>query len=195
MSESKAFLKECHKEIMGACEEDADDSVVTNEQLKINTPVIDPRFISHYGGISIPVNNSMVTYGQPLINNNAVNYLPKNAPLSVLKSKFSSAAERWINTPDLSLTIKQRRVLLWIAMELKGKKQTVIYFYRRISGDLRITQKAVRSATSGLIKKKVLFDLGIAYNPKNPRQAIGKRFVIPQDIYTIIEFQLQDLRM
>ncbi len=111
------------------------------------------------------------------------------------RSNLSNAAKRWINAQDISLTSKQRRVLLWIANELQGKKQTIVCFYSRISGDLGITRKSVISAIIALKKKNVLFDLGIACSPKNPRQVIGKRFVIPQEIYTIIEFQLQDHRM
>ena len=84
-------------------------------------------------------------------------------------NQFSSPAERWINAQDISLTSKQRRVLLWVANDLKGKKQTIVRFYWRITRDLGITKKAVISAIIALEKKKVLFDLGVAYSPTNPR--------------------------
>ena len=108
--------------------------------------------------------------------------------------KFSRAAETFINTKEVSLTSQQCRVLLWIYGELKGEKVTIVCFYRRISGDLEITKKAVQSAVASLKKKNMLLDLGIAPSLRNPRQAIGKRFRIPHNVNVMLAFQL-DPRM
>ena len=117
--------------------------------------------------------------------------VPVTAPPPVQDFKLSSADEWWINNKYFNMTSKQRRVFQWIYGEITRRDQTfIISFYGKISRDLGITKRAVRSIVSALIKKETLYDFGIVYRSTHSRQAIGKCFFIPNEISLIHEKQL-----
>jgi len=121
--------------------------------------------------------------------------LPMRSPLPKPTSCFNRAAERWIDVQNVTITASQKKVLLWIYKCTGGKTMTIVSFYRRITADLGISKKAAISHVAALNKKKLLIDYGSAFHPKRPKQAIGKRFFIPNEVKVLINFQLDDHRM
>lgn len=111
----------------------------------------------------------------------------------VLRNWINS--EQWIHDGEPARpTVKQKLILLWLAMECKNKKMTTIpCMYRRIGAALGMSKRAARVHVAALEKKKLIWSY-VAYHPNNSRQAVGKRILIPQDVYIFLEMQVSNLK-
>ena len=77
------------------------------------------------------------------------------------------------------LTLRQKRVLEWLAKVLRGEEKTISFIYRRIGAALGMSQRAARVHVDAL-KEKGLLLTAVAYRPGSG-QRIGVRISITPD--------------
>jgi len=77
------------------------------------------------------------------------------------------------------LTLKQQRVLEWLARYLRGQVKEITCLYRRIGNALGISQRAARVHVEALKKKRLILT-EVIYRP-NFHQKIGVRISIAED--------------